>query len=142
MGAITAELGPNLQVRLTNGTHTWGSDEPTHVGGDDTQPNPYDQLLGALAACTCITIAMYARRHDIQLSSVSVEYRHDRVHARDCEQCDDDRTGLIDRVTSRVFIDGTFDEATRRRLEDVAVRCPVHKTLANGVVFDETVFAG
>ena len=142
MTTITAELTENYRVDITNGHHRWRADEPVELGGDNTGPNPYDLLLGSLAACTTITLALYAKRKSIVLSSVSVEYSHDRVHADDCEQCDDDRTGLVDRVTSRIFIDGDFDEATRSRLQEIAVRCPVHKTLAAGVVFDETVFAG
>ncbi|MEM8926281.1 MAG: OsmC family protein [Actinomycetota bacterium] len=142
MTTITAELKANYQVDITNGTHTWRADEPVDVGGDNTGPNPYDLLLGSLAACTTITLALYAKRKAIDLQTVSAEYSFDRVHADDCEQCDDSHSGMIDRVTSRIFIDGDFDEATRKRLQEIAVRCPVHKTLANGVVFDETVFAG
>jgi putative redox protein len=142
MTTITAELAENYRVDITNGHHVWRADEPLDFGGDNTGPNPYDLLLGSLAACTTITLAFYAKRHGISLSSVSAEYSFDRVHADDCEQCDDEHAGMIDRVTSRIFIDGDFDEATRTRLQEVAVRCPVHKTLAAGVVFDETVFAG
>ena len=142
MTTITAELTENFRVDITNGTHTWRADEPVDLGGENTGPNPYDLLLGSLAACTTITLGFYAKRKNIELTSVSAEYSFDRVHADDCEQCDDDHEGMIDRITSRIFIDGDFDDATRKRLEEVAVRCPVHKTLAAGVVFDETVFAG
>ena len=142
MTTITAELVDNFRVDITNGRHTWRADEPVDLGGDDTAPNPYDLLLGSLAACTTITLALYARRKNIELTSVSAEYSFDRVHADDCEQCDDDHEGMIDRITSRIFIDGNFDQSVRQRLQQVAVRCPVHKTLAAGVVFDETVFAG
>lgn len=142
MNTITAELLTDFQIDITNGTHTWRADEPSELGGDDTGPNPYDLLLGSLAACTTITLSMYAKRKNIDLSSLSVEYSHERVHADDCEQCDDSRSGMVDRVTSHIFIDGDFDDATRKRLEHIAQNCPVHKTLAAGIVFDETVFAG
>lgn len=142
MTTITAELIDNFRVDITNGTHTWRADEPASMGGENTGPNPYDLLLGSLAACTAITLAYYAKHKGIELGSVSAEYSYDRVHADDCAQCDDEHSGLIDRITSRIFIDGDFDEATRTRLQEVAVRCPVHKTLAAGIVFDETVFAG
>jgi len=142
MAHITAELQSNYQVVITNGRHHWYADEPAEVGGDDTGPTPYDLLLGALASCTTITLSMYAQRKGIEITSLSVEYSHDRVHHDDCEQCDDSHRGMVDRVSSRIFIDGTFDDETRQRLQDIAVRCPVHKTLANGVVFDEVVFAG
>lgn len=142
MASITAELQSNFRVDITNGTHTWRADEPVDLGGDNTGPNPYDMLLGSLAACTSITVSMYAQRKNIEITSLSVEYSYDKVHVDDCEQCDDSKTGMVDRVTSRIFIDGDFDEATRKRLMDIAQRCPVHKTLEKGIVFDETVYAG
>lgn len=142
MTTITAELLSDYRVDISNGTHTWRADEPAELGGDNTGPNPYDLLLGALAACTSITLSMYAKRKNIPISSLSVEYSYDKVHVDDCEQCDETHSGMIDRVTSRIFIDGDFDDATRRRLEEIAQRCPVHKTLEKGIVFDETVFAG
>ena len=142
MTSITAELLSDYRINITNGTHSWRADEPVDKGGDNTGPNPYDLLLGALAACTTITLSMYAKRKNIDISSLSVEYSHEKVHADDCKQCDDARSGMVDRVTSRIFIDGDFDDATRRRLEQIAQRCPVHKTLENGIVFDETVYAG
>ncbi len=144
MAAITAELLSDFRVDITNGTHTWRADEPVDLVGDNTGPNPYDMLLGALAACTTITLSMYAQRKNIDVTSLSVEYSHDRVHAKDCDDCElDERHGSqVDRVTSRIFIDGDFDEDTRKRLMDIAQRCPVHKTLEKGLIFDETVFAG
>lgn len=142
MTSITAELVNGYQVEITNGTHTWQADEPVDLGGDDTGPNPYDLLLGSLAACTSITLSMYTKRKGIDMSSLSVEYSYDKVHADDCETCEDHHTGMIDRVTSRIFIDGNFDEDTRKRLIGIAQRCPVHKTLEKGIVFDETVWAG
>jgi putative redox protein len=142
MTTITAELLDGYRVDITNGTHVWRADEPMELGGQNTGPNPYDLLLGSLAACTTITLSMYASRKNIKLDSVSVSYTHDKVHADDCEQCDESHAGVIDRVTSQIFIDGDFDQATRNRLYEIAQRCPVHKTLEKGVVFDETVFVG
>lgn len=142
MTAITAELLGDYRVDITNGTHTWRADEPADLGGDNTGPNPYDLLLGSLAACTAITLSMYTRRKGIDMTSLSVEYSYAKVHVDDCQTCDDQHQGIIDHVTSRIFIDGDFDEATRERLIDIAQRCPVHKTLEKGIVFDETVYAG
>ena len=129
MTAITAELIGGYRVDITNGTHTWRADEPVDVGGDDTGPDPYALLLGSLAACTVITLSMYARRMGIEMTSLSVEYSHDRIHGDDCDHCDEKPAGMIDRVTSRIFIDGDFDDDARQQLMRVAGRCPVHKTL-------------
>jgi len=142
MTSITAELLSDFRVDITNGTHIWRADEPVSLGGENTGPNPYDMLLGALAACTTITLSMYTKRKGINMTSLSVEYSYDKVHADDCAECEDDASGMIERITSRIFIDGNFDETTRDRLVGIAQRCPVHKTLAAGVHFEETVFAG
>lgn len=142
MTTVTAELIDGYQIDITNGQHTWRADEPLNLGGTDTGPNPYDLLLGSLAACTTITLSMYANRKEIPIESLSVSYTHEKVHADDCEQCEDEHSGMVDRISSQIFIDGEFDEATRARLEQIAQRCPVHKTLEAGVVFDETVHVG
>jgi len=132
---ITADLTGGAYVRVTNGRHVWIGDEPESAGGTDEAPNPYELLLGALAACTCITVSLYCQHKGWKLDNVSVEYEHDRVHADDCDDCDSDATGHLDRVRSRIFIDGDFDDAQRERLRQVAVRCPVHKTLDRGITF-------
>ena len=142
MATITAELLSDYRVDITNGTHTWRADEPVDLGGDNTGPNPYDLLLGAIAACTTITLSMYTKRKGIEMTSLSVEYAYDKVHADDCEHCEDGASGMIDRITSRIFIDGDFDDATREKLIGIAQRCPVHKTLEAGIHFEETVYAG
>ena len=141
MARITAELTAGTQVTLSNGRHTWLSDEPRPAGGDDTGPTPYEILVGALAACTCITLALYCRHKGIALKSVTATYEHGRVHADDCKNCGDTKAGYIDRITSHLRIAGEFDEAQRKRLAQIVERCPVHKTLANGVhMVNEAVF--
>ena len=137
MASITAELTSGTAVQLTNGRHRWRADEPLELRGTDTGPNPYEMLLGSLAACTCITLAFYCRHKGIALESVRASYDLERIHAKDCEDCDDPKTGFIDRITSQVHIVGDFDDAQRKRLAQVAERCPVHKTLARGVVFSD-----
>lgn len=143
MTTITADLTAGFAVELRAGDHVWRADEPTDLGGTDTGPNPYELLLSAVAACTCITVSMYCQRKGWDLHSVSAKYDLDKVHAKDCEDCDDDVMGKIDRVRSQIFIEGDFDDEQRARLSEVAQRCPVHKTLDHGVTFTtETVFVG
>ncbi|MFT7597830.1 MAG: putative redox protein [Acidimicrobiales bacterium] len=142
MASITAELLSDFRVDITNGTHPWRADEPASLGGDNTGPNPYDLLLGAVASCTVITLSMYTKRKGIEMTSLSVEYSYDKIHANDCEAREDDAAGMVDHITSRIFIDGDFDEETRNRLIGIAQRCPVHKTLEAGIHFEETIFAG
>lgn len=142
MTTITAELITGTRVEISNGRHSWRADEPPDAGGQDTGPTPYELLMGALAACTCITLALYARHKKIALKSVSASYDFDRIHADDCADCEDEAKGFIERIQSRIRITGDFDAAQRTRLAQVATRCPVHKTLANGLkISDDVQFA-
>ncbi len=139
MATITADLLDGYVVEVRNGRHRWRADEPVDLGGTETGPTPYEMLLGAVASCTLITLAMYTRRKGMKVDSVSVRYTYERVHADDCDSCPDDLTGYLDRVTSEIVIEGQFTDDERGRLEQVAVRCPVHRTLERGVVFADTV---
>ena len=142
MARSTAKLQSGMAVRLSNGRHEWKADEPIDAGGTDTGPNPYELLLGSLAACTCVTIAWYCQFKKLPLESVSTTYDFDRVHVDDCKDCDIPDRGFIERITSNVHIDGNFDDAQRKRLAQIAERCPVHKTLAHGVEFEDNATFG
>ena len=137
MAQITAKLTSGMAVQMSNGRHVWNADEPLEAGGTDTAPNPYELLLGSLAACTCVTISWYCQHKKIPLESVSTSYDFSRVHADDCKDCDIPDKGFIEKITSNVHIEGDFDEAQRKRLAQIAQRCPVHKTLAHGVQFED-----
>jgi uncharacterized OsmC-like protein len=139
MTQITATLSSGTEVEISNGRHSWRADEPVAVGGADSGPNPYELLLGSLAACTCITLAIYCRHKKIALESVSASYEFNRIHAKDCEDCDDETKGFIDHVTSNVRVGGDFDDAQKKRLAEIVQRCPVHKTLANGMSIKDKV---
>ena len=142
MTRITANLTSGMAVQLSNGRHEWKADEPDDAGGTDTGPNPYELLLGSLAACTCVTIAWYCQFKKLHLESVSTSYDFSRIHADDCKECDIPERGFIERITSNVHIEGNFDDTQRKRLAQIAERCPVHKTLAHGVVFEDNATFG
>lgn len=137
MSQVSAELTDGMQVRLSNGRHEWAADEPASAGGDDTGPNPYELLLSSLAACICLTIAMYCRHKGMQLDAVRATFEFENIHADDCEHCDEELSGLIDHITSNVHIAGDFDDKQQKRLAQIATRCPVHKTLEKGIVFKD-----
>ena len=142
MAQITATLNEDHSVNLSNGRHTWRADEPASAGGQDSGPNPYEILLSALAACTCITLAMYCRHKKLTLHAIEASYEFGNVHADDCESCGEDAEGFIQHIQSNVHISGDFDEAQKKRLAQIVTRCPVHKTLANGVAIDDKATFG
>ena len=66
-----------------------------------------------------------------------------RCTVDDCNDCGEGLEGRVDRVRSEIFIEGDFDDDQRARLTDIAQRCPVHRTVAEGATFTtETVFVG
>lgn len=139
MATVTAELRQGVVTTISARQFSWKADEPPEAKGTDEGPTPYEILLGSLAACTAITLRLYANRKSIELSGVDVELEFDRVHADDCDDCDERADGYVERIQSKVTIHGSFDDAQRERLAQVAARCPVHKTLANGVHISDSV---
>jgi uncharacterized OsmC-like protein/pimeloyl-ACP methyl ester carboxylesterase len=128
--------GPYGQ-NIVSGRHVLTADEPEPTGLD-TGPSPYDLLLAGLGACTSMTLRMYADRKDLPLEKVIVSLRHSRTHAQDCTDCET-KEGRLDRIERVVHLVGDLDEEQKRRLHEIADRCPVHRTLHSEVVVDTTV---
>lgn len=139
ISTVTARLGGGTQVALQARLFSWRGDEPPAAGGGDTGPTPYEMLLGSLTSCIALTLRVYADHKKMTLEGVDVSAEFDRVHAADCEDCDARSDGWLDRIQTHVIIHGVFDESQKKRLAQVASRCPVHKTLANAAHVVDTV---
>lgn len=135
VAVIVHSLG-NLRQEIDAGAHTFYADEPADAGGDDAGPNPYELLLGALGACTSMTLLMYARRKGWPLEDVEVRLSHRRDHARDCADCPD-KTARIDVIERRITLKGDLDESQRLRLLEIAEKCPVHQTITGTIKIDD-----
>jgi putative redox protein len=124
-------VGESVRGRLTQeieaGGHRLVADEPAGVG-DDLGPTPYDLLLASLGACTAMTLRLYADRKKWPLENVSVELRHDRIHANDSRKCAAPPC-RIERIERIVNLGGPLSDEQRDRLVKIAERCPVHRTL-------------
>jgi putative redox protein len=127
-GSDTARGISRLAQNILVGRHRLTADEPLDVGGSDLGPNPYDLLLAALGACTSMTLRLYADHKKWPLERVAVRLSHEKVHAADCADCET-REGKIDRIEREIDLSGPLDAAQRRRLLEIAEKCPVHRTL-------------
>jgi len=129
---VVTGVGPtSLTQRITVRDHELLADEPRPIG-EDAGPTPYDLLLGALGACTSMTVRMYAKHKDWPLEQVRVVLRHSRIHAQDCVDCET-RIGMIDHIDLDIELIGDLDDAQRQRLLLIAGRCPVHQTLTSEI---------
>ena len=100
--------------------HRLVADEPAGHGGANAGPGPYTLLLSGLAACTAITLRMYAQRKGWKLAAVEVEaqiFRH----------------GAESHIDRSISLHGELDQAQTARLLDVSEKTPVTLTLKGGV---------
>lgn len=132
MTSVLVRSRDNYQQEIIAGDHYLYADEPLHIGGDDTAPDPYSLLLAALGACTSITVRMYAKRKNWDLREVEIELTHGSDYTTDCENCAD-KAVKLEKVTMALNFQGNLDGEQRQRLFEIAKRCPVHQTLIGDI---------
>ena len=113
---------------LKIGRHELTADEPESTGGDDNGPNPQELLAASLASCTAITVEMYAKRKGWNVEGLEVD-----VDYSPAERGSATTFKLIMRMPAHLSEDQV------ERLQVIAAKCPVHRTLEGEVLFDERV---
>lgn len=137
MSEVVVTSRRNLQNEVRYGVgQAFTTDEPRVLGGDDAGPDPYTLLLAALGSCISMTVNLYARRKQWPVETVTVRLRQNRIHSKDCEECRDEE-GFIHRIERSVTITGVLSDEQRARLQEIAHKCPVHKTLTSKIVITE-----
>lgn len=115
------------------------ADEPKDMGGQNLGPNPYELLASSLAACTNMTLRMYADRKQWPLESIRVHVDYDSNYSEDVQHCEDEKRRM-GKFTRRIELIGPLDEKQKNRLMQMADRCPVHRTLESGVAISTEKF--
>jgi putative redox protein len=113
------------KTELITDTHTILADEPLDNGGQDTAPSPGDFMRMSLASCTAITLRMYANRKGYDIDRIEVKVHTETIG---------DKT-IFHR---EVIISDLKDEDIRKRLLQIADKCPVHKMLTNPIEISTT----
>lgn len=111
--------GPLQQV-IEIGQHRILTDVSREFGGEDSGPEPHDILAAALAACTTLTVTLYAKRKGYALDEVKVSITHGQEGA----------AYALHRTIDYV---GQLADEEKARLTDIANKCPVHKTLSGQI---------
>jgi putative redox protein len=121
-----------FQQTVSIGPHRLLADEPVVAGGDDTGPGPYDYLLAGLGACTSMTMRLYADRKTLPVERVTVTLQHSKIYATDCAECET-KAGMLDQIDRVIAIEGDLDAEQRKKLMEIADKCPVHRTLTSEI---------
>ena len=139
---VTARTGvAGFRTEVTAGNHVFVADEPVSFGGTDDGPTPYDYLLASLAACTAMTLRMYAGRKGWPLEEALVRLRNARSYAADCANCDAQPVG-IRRLEREIELRGPLTGEQRDRLLAIAERCPVKQTIERGLKVEAVAAPG
>ena len=129
---LTVTNSKGFETIITSGKHTWRSDEPLDAGGTDTGPTPYDILLSALGSCKAITMRMYSLRKNFSVDAITIKLHHNKIYAEDCDDCET-KVGKIDIVNVEISFTGNLTDGEKKRLLEIAEKCPVHKTLVSEI---------
>ena len=121
-----------FQQEIISGAHKLIADEPKEDGGLGSGPGPYDLLLASLGACTSMTLRLYAEQKKLPLRRVSVRLHHGRIYATDCAECET-KEGKVDRIERIITLEGDLTAEQRKRLLEIADKCPVHRTLTSEI---------
>jgi len=124
----TARQLENLRHDVRVRSHTITADEPRDSGGDDSGPSPQELLAASLASCTAITVEMYAKRKGWDIAGLAV----------DCEYTPAER-GCPTKFAMVLRLPAHLTEEQAERLQVIAAKCPVHRTLEGEVAFEERV---
>lgn len=133
--SVTVSLSPGQRYQqvITAGNHSVISDVGTTAGGADGGPDPKDLALGALGACTAMTLIMVApsRKWDLQSVSVTVTLTDEPDPL--------DSSKRIAVITENISVRGSLSAAELAHIKATAAKCPVYKLLEGAKRIDTNV---
>ncbi|MCY4023375.1 MAG: OsmC family protein [Anaerolineaceae bacterium] len=135
MGSTVIRLGAEgLRTTVVADAHVYHVDEPLDAGGSDTAADPVKQLLGALGSCMAITARLYAQRKGWPLEGVEITLDIERRRGADYPGYGGD-SSFVHEVSQQITLQGPLDESQRRRILEIAGRCPVHRIVESPAFF-------
>lgn len=130
---VVARLGDSgFTTELMLGRHGLLADESEELGGNDFGPSPYQLLTSSLAACTSMTLQMYARRKKWPLKEVNCHVNYSKEYYEDCMACENEGA-MLDTFDRTIELKGDLTNEQKDRLLEIANKCPVHRTLSNEI---------
>ena len=117
---VTGQRKENYIASLQVGSHTIFADVLEKLGGNNQGPSPHELLEASLAACTIITLQMYANRQKWNLQSADVKVTIDKE-------------GPESHITREIKLIGELTDEQKNRLMEIANKCPLHKLLTSKI---------
>ena len=124
---ITASRKEGLVAEIAVRDHRLISGVVEKLGGKDEGPNPHELLESALAACTIITVQMYANRKGMKLESTDVQVRITS------------ETKEASVISREISFRGDLTDDEKARLTEIANKCPIHNLLESNIKIETTV---
>lgn len=115
VNALIKEQKYETHIRTTD--HELVADEPLKDGGQNKGCTPHELLCASLASCTCITLRMYADRKGWDTGFIHTEVVFDT-------------SGEVPVFNRTIKLERTLDEASLKRLLQIADLCPISKLLS------------
>ena len=125
---ITGKRKEKFVAEITSGSHTIIADVRANLGGTDTGPEPHEIFEASLAACTIITVQMYADRHAWKLDSTDVKVTLDK-------------DGAQSHLTREIAFRGDLSVEQITRLLEIADKCPIHKLMTSAITITTVLAA-
>lgn len=125
---VTLAAANHWKTEIQVGPHRFISDAPAASGGQDLAPDPEEFMLSAWGACTAMTVQMYAQRKGWPLERVDVEL--ERIPRA---------AGTPEKLVRTVAFIGPLDAEQRQRLQEIAEKCPVHRTLTHTPIIETKI---
>lgn len=123
VATVTSRAGHAYQQEIAAGPHKVISDVRVASGGSDQGASPHELFLGALGACTAMTMQMVAQRRKWDLKKVTVSVYEELVD-------DPANAGQkITRITEEIAVEGNLSQPELTALESAAKKCPLYKLL-------------
>jgi putative redox protein len=138
MTAVSVWTDEGLRTMAKARHHVWYADEPADDGGTDSAPSPTEMLLGSLGSCMVITVELYAHRKNWPLEKVEINLELQRYNAADYPAYKGGDAQFVHEIREQVIIHGSqLSDEQRKRLLEIAGKCPVRRVLINPVFFVE-----
>lgn len=114
----------SYRQRISIDAHDVFADVATSLGGEDSAPDPHGLLDSSLAACTAITLTMYAKRRGMPLDGINIDIERDASK---------EKSGEYNLALNIHFVGSLSDEQTQQLL-GIVEKCPIHKLLSHATI--------